>query len=156
VGEQPGNEEDIAGEPFVGPAGKLLDRALAEAGLPRRALFVTNAVKHFKFEPRGKRRLHKRPNNYEIERCKWWNNLERMLVQPKLVVAMGATAVRSLTGKSLTIKALRGKLLPFEDDRKLLVTVHPSSLLRIPDSDDRKAGFESFVADLKLCRPFVA
>src|ERR1043165_1895359 len=99
VGEQPGDKEDLAGKPFVGPAGRVLDRALADAGIPRKETFVTNAVKHFKFEMRGERRLHKRPNAYEIERCKWWNDLERLIVKPQVLVALGATAARSLTGR---------------------------------------------------------
>ena len=151
VGEQPGNDEDLDGHPFVGPAGRILDRAIAEAGLDRTQIFVTNAVKHFKFEPRGKRRLHKRPNAYEIERCKWWNDIERKLVKPELIVALGATAARSLTGKTVTITKLRGQILPFENSSKLLVTIHPSSLLRIPDADDRHREYAGFVSELRLC-----
>ena len=151
VGEQPGNDEDLAGHPFVGPAGRMLDRAIAEAGLDRRAIFVTNAVKHFKFESRGKRRLHKRPNAYEIERCKWWNDIERALVKPKLVVALGATAARSLTGKPVPINRLRGEVLPLDEERKLVVTIHPSALLRIRDSDDKKREFAGLVDDLRFC-----
>lgn len=149
VGEQPGNDEDLAGRPFVGPAGRVLDRAIAEAGLDRKAIFVTNAVKHFKFEIRGKRRLHKRPDSYEIERCKWWNDIERRLVRPQLIVALGATAARSLTGKTVTIQAVRGKLLRAADDEKLVITVHPSSLLRVPGAEDRHRQFQSFVEDLR-------
>ena len=111
VGEQPGDKEDLAGKPFVGPAGKLLDRALADAGIPRDETFVTNAVKHFKFEPRGKRRLHKKPNAYEIERCKWWLDQERAIVQPEVIVALGATAARSLLGRAVTITKLRAETL---------------------------------------------
>jgi len=151
VGEQPGNDEDLDGHPFVGPAGRILDRAISEAGLDRTQIFVTNAVKHFKFEPRGKRRLHKRPNAYEIERCKWWNDIERKLVKPELIVALGATAARSLTGKTVTIIKLRGQILPFENSSKLLVTIHPSSLLRIPDADDRHREYAGFVSELRLC-----
>ncbi len=151
VGEQPGNDEDLAGHPFVGPAGHVLDRALADAGLDRRQIFVTNAVKHFKFEPRGRRRLHKRPNAYEIERCKWWNDIERTLVQPDLVVALGATAARSLTGKTVTIAKVRREVLRLEDGTKLLVTIHPSSLLRIPDPEDKKREYAGLVSDLRLC-----
>lgn len=149
VGEQPGNDEDLAGHPFVGPAGRVLDRAIAEAGLDRKTIFVTNAVKHFKFEIRGKRRLHKRPDSYEIDRCKWWNDLERRLVRPQLIVALGATAARSLTGKTVTIQAVRGKLLKAADDAKLVITVHPSSLLRIPVREDRHRQYDSFVEDLR-------
>jgi DNA polymerase len=151
VGEQPGNDEDLAGHPFVGPAGRLLDRAIADAGLDRRQIFVTNAVKHFKFEPRGKRRLHKRPNAQEIEACKWWNERERALVRPQLVVALGATAARSLMGKTVTIATLRGQVLALEDGAKLLVTIHPSALLRIPDAQDKKREYGGLVADLRHC-----
>jgi DNA polymerase len=151
VGEQPGNDEDLAGHPFIGPAGRMLDRAIAEAGLDRKAIFVTHAVKHFKFEQRGKRRLHKRPNAYEIERCKWWNDIERALVDPKLVVALGATAARSLTGKPVPINRLRGEVLPLDDGHKLVVTIHPSALLRIRDTDDKKRQFIGLVDDLRLC-----
>src|SRR5438105_12427381 len=111
VGEQPGNDEDIAGKPFVGPAGRVLDRALGDAGLDRGKVFVTNAVKHFKFELRGQRRLHKRPNAHEIERCRWWNDLERAIVKPELVVALGATAARSLLDRNVSITSVRGKIL---------------------------------------------
>jgi uracil-DNA glycosylase len=134
VGEQPGDQEDLAGRPFVGPAGRVLDRALAGAGIDRKTVFVTNAVKHFKFEPRGKRRLHKKPNAYEIERCRWWNELERAIVKPALVVALGATAARSLLGRTVSISKVRGEVLTLNDMR-LLVTVHPSYLLRIEDED---------------------
>ena len=151
VGEQPGNDEDLAGHPFIGPAGRMLDRAIAEAGLDRKAIFVTNAVKHFKFEPRGKRRLHKRPNSYEIERCKWWNDIERALVKPDLVVALGATAARSLIGKTVTIAKLRGEVLPLEDGGRLVVTIHPSALLRIRDSEDKKRQYGGLVEDLRHC-----
>ena len=149
VGEQPGDKEDVAGKPFVGPAGRILDRALQDAGIARDKTFVTNAVKHFKHEMRGKRRLHKRPNNYEIERCKIWLDDERKLVQPLAIIALGVTAARSLTGKSVTIAKLRGKPLTLADGTTLFVTVHPSSLLRIDDDDQRHAAYKSFVADLK-------
>src|SRR5688572_16645899 len=150
VGEQPGNDEDLKGHPFVGPAGRMLDRAIADAGLDRRTIFVTNAVKHFKFEPRGKRRLHKRPNTYEIERCRWWNDIERKLVKPELIVALGATAARSLTGRNITITKVRGAVSLLEDGTRLLVTVHPSSLLRIEDSKDRALQYGKFVDDLRV------
>ena len=151
VGEQPGNDEDLSGHPFVGPSGRVLDRAIADAGLDRKAIFVTNAVKHFKFEPRGKRRLHKRPNAYEIERCKWWNDIERALVKPELVVALGATAARSLMGKTVTIGKVRGQVLPLDDGAKLLVTIHPSALLRIEDPQDKKHQYAGLVEDLSHC-----
>jgi uracil-DNA glycosylase len=156
VGEQPGNDEDLAGHPFVGPAGRILDRAIVDAGLDRQSIFVTNAVKHFKFEIRGKRRLHKRPDSYEIERCKWWNDIERRLVKPRLIVALGATAARSLTGKPVTIQAVRGKLLALDDGAKLMITVHPSSLLRIKDRDDRHREYAAFVSDLRRTSGYLA
>ena len=151
VGEQPGNDEDIAGHPFVGPAGRMLDRAILDAGIDRRDVFVTNAVKHFKFEPRGKRRLHKRPNAYEIERCKWWNDLEIRLVQPKVVVALGATAARSLMGRTITIGQVRGAFLPLESGARLMVTIHPSALLRMQDEADKKREYAALVRDLGRC-----
>jgi DNA polymerase len=149
VGEQPGDKEDLAGKPFVGPAGRILDQALADAGIDRKATFVTNAVKHFKHEMRGKRRLHKRPNNYEIERCKIWLDDERRLVKPKAIIALGVTAARSLTGKTATISKLRGKPLDLADGTRLFITVHPSALLRIEDENDKRAAYRQFVADLK-------
>ena len=150
VGEQPGDKEDLAGKPFVGPAGRALDQALADAGIARQQAFVTNAVKHFKHEMRGKRRLHKRPNSYEIERCKIWLDEERKLVKPKAVIALGVTAAHSLIGKTVTISKLRGKPLSLADGTKLFVTVHPSALLRIEDEADKRKAYRQFVADLKL------
>ena len=150
VGEQPGDKEDLAGKPFVGPAGKLLDRALADAWIPRNETFVTNAVKHFKFEPRGKRRLHKKPNAYEIERCKWWLDQERAIVQPEVIVALGATAARSLVGRVVTIGKLRGETLHLADGTRLVVTIHPSALLRTQDEADKRAAYAAFVKDLKV------
>jgi uracil-DNA glycosylase family protein len=138
VGEQPGDKEDLAGKPFVGPAGRILDRALHDAGIAREEAYVTDAVKHFKHEMRGKRRLHKRPNNYEIERCKIWLDLERNLVRPSTIVALGVTAARSLTGHTVTINKMRGKPLDLADGTRFIVTVHPSALLRI--DDDGGAG----------------
>ena len=149
VGEQPGDKEDIAGKPFVGPAGCVLDRALDDAGIVREETFVTNAVKHFKHEMRGKRRLHKRPDNYEIERCKIWLDHERDLVKPSTIIALGVTAARSLTGKTVTIGKIRGKPLDMADGTRLIITVHPSALLRIEDEAERHAAYRSFVADLK-------
>ena len=149
VGEQPGDKEDLAGKPFVGPAGRVLDRALADAGIEREATFVTNAVKHFKHEMRGKRRLHKRPNTDEIERCKIWLDDERRLVKPRAIIALGVTAARALTGKTVTIAKLRGKPLDLADGARLFITVHPSALLRIEDDDDKRAAYQQFVADLK-------
>jgi DNA polymerase len=150
VGEQPGDQEDKAGLPFVGPAGRILDRALAEAGIDRKRVFVTNAVKHFKYEMRGKRRLHKRPNAYEIDRCRWWQDLERAIVKPAVIVALGATAARSLLGRPATIGKVRGQALPLDDGATAFVTVHPSALLRIKDASDKERQYRSFVDDLRL------
>ena len=152
VGEQPGDKEDLAGKPFVGPAGRILDAALKDAGIAREATFVTNAVKHFKHEMRGKRRLHKRPNNYEIERCKIWLDHERELIKPSTIIALGVTAARSLTGKTVTIAKMRRTPVELSDGTKLVVTIHPSALLRIEDDSDKHAAYRDFVADLKAAR----
>jgi uracil-DNA glycosylase family protein len=152
VGEQPGDKEDLAGKPFVGPAGRILDAALKDAGIAREDTFVTNAVKHFKHERRGKRRLHKRPNNYEIERCKIWLERERDLVKPATIIALGVTAARSLTGKTVTIAKMRRTPVELADGTKLVVTIHPSALLRIEDEGDKHAAYRDFVADLKAAR----
>jgi uracil-DNA glycosylase len=149
VGEQPGDKEDLAGKPFVGPAGRILDKALRDAGIARNETFVTNAVKHFKYEVRGKRRLHKRPDNYEIERCKIWLEHERGLVKPSTIIALGVTAARSVTGKTVTIAKMRRSPVDLADGTKLVVTVHPSALLRIEDEKDKHAAYCDFVADLK-------
>jgi DNA polymerase len=149
VGEQPGDKEDLAGKPFVGPAGRLLDQALADAGIPRKQTFVTNAVKHFKFEPRGKRRLHRRPNAYEIARCNWWLEQERAIVKPDVIVALGATAARSLLGRVVTITRLRAETLHLADGTRLVVTIHPSALLRIRADADKRAAYRDFVRDLE-------
>jgi DNA polymerase len=149
VGEQPGDKEDLAGKPFVGPAGQLFDRALGEAGIDRRITYVTNAVKHFKFEPRGQIRLHKKPNSGEIDACRWWLARELALIDPKLVVALGATALQSLAGRVLPITANRGRSVTTADGREVFVTVHPSYLLRVPDETTRHSEFERFVDDLK-------
>jgi uracil-DNA glycosylase len=155
VGEQPGNDEDLAGAPFIGPAGRVLDLALEAAGLDRATIFVTNAVKHFKFVPRGKRRLHQRPNAGEIDACRVWNRAERALVKPALVVALGATALRSLTGKTLSISSMRGRTADLDGGAKLIATIHPSFLLRIRDADDKRKEQARFVADLKRARDFL-
>jgi DNA polymerase len=155
VGEQPGDKEDLAGRPFVGPAGRVLDQALADAGIPRAETFVTNAVKHFKFDMRGKRRLHKRPNTYEIDRCKWWNDLERKIVKPAVVVALGATAARSLIGRTVTITSVRGEPIDLHDGTRLVVTIHPSALLRTEDEADKRAKYREFVKDLKAAAKLV-
>jgi uracil-DNA glycosylase len=149
VGEQPGDKEDLAGRPFVGPAGRILDEALERAGIARQEVFVTNAVKHFKHEMRGKRRLHKRPNAYEIDRCKWWLDQERAIVRPKTIVALGATAARSLFGRVITITKVRGQALVLSDGTAVFVTIHPSALLRIRDRAERQQQFLAFVADLR-------
>jgi uracil-DNA glycosylase family protein len=150
VGEQPGNDEDLRGRPFVGPAGRLLDRAIADAGLDRGEIFITNAVKHFKFEARGKRRLHKRPNLYEIDRCRWWLDLERAIIKPAIIVALGATAARGLIGRTVIISKVRGEILSAEEGR-VIVTMHPSALLRIESEDKRAEAYTRFVEDLRLC-----
>jgi DNA polymerase len=151
VGEQPGDQEDLQGHPFVGPAGKLLARALEAAGIPRDQTFVSNAVKHFKFELRGKRRIHKSPAQREIAACRHWLEDEIALVQPTALVALGSTAARSLLGRAVPVMAERGKWLPRADGREVLVTLHPSALLRV-DSEDREAAFEAFVADLRQAK----
>jgi DNA polymerase len=150
VGEQPGDKEDLAGKPFVGPAGQMLDRALDEAGIDRKKVYVTNAVKHFKFVPRGKIRLHQKPNTTEIKACRPWYERERAVVKPALVVAMGATAAQSVFGKITPINKNRGHLIDLHDGAQALVTVHPSYLLRLPDQDDRAREYQRFVDDLKI------
>jgi len=149
VGEQPGDREDRAGHPFVGPAGLMLDKALDEAGVDRKRAYVTNAVKHFKFEPRGKLRLHKKPNAGEINVCKRWLFSEIDVLQPRLVVALGATAAQSLVGRPVPIGKNRGETLTLANGLRVFVTVHPSSLLRVPDEADRKAAYTHFVEDLR-------
>lgn len=148
VGEAPGDQEDLQGHPFVGPAGAMLDRALAEAGMDRNAVYITNAVKHFKFEPRGKRRLHVKPAAVEIQACHWWLEQELRLVSPKLVIALGATAARALLGRVVTIAQTRGSALPLSDTMDLWVTIHPSFLLRIPDESRKRAEYQRFVQEL--------
>ncbi len=152
VGEQPGDKEDRVGEPFVGPAGQVLDKAIAEAGIERTEVFITNAVKHFKFEIRGKRRLHKKPNAYEIERCRWWIDLERAIIKPRVMVALGATAVRSLMGRTLTIGKIRGRVLEMPDGGQMVATIHPSYILRIEDEHDKRAQYNAFIRDLKAAK----
>jgi uracil-DNA glycosylase family protein len=156
VGEQPGDQEDRAGKPFVGPAGRILDQALAEAGIARKEAFVTNAVKHFKFEQRGKRRLHKRPNAYEIERCRWWLEQERAIVKPLAIVALGATAARSVFGRAVTIKSMRGKPHRLADGTMAFVTIHPSWLLRIEEAAEKEREHRNFVADLRRAAKLLA
>jgi uracil-DNA glycosylase len=154
VGEQPGDQEDLAGHPFVGSAGGMLDRALEDAGIDRQQVYVTNAVKHFKHEPRGKRRIHKKPSDREIEACHPWLENELEQVQPALIVALGATAARALLGRVTPIERNRGKLVPLLGNARLLITVHPSFLLRIPDPY-RAEAYQRFVEDLKLAVPFL-
>ena len=149
VGEQPGDYEDVSGKPFVGPAGKIMDRALEEAGIDRSKVYVTNAVKHFKWEPRGKRRIHQKPNSREIAACRPWLEAELRVVKPKLVVAMGATAAQTIFGPSFRVTRERGKLLSSKLAPRVLATVHPSSLLRQPDEASREREYKLFVADLR-------
>jgi len=150
VGEQPGDNEDLAGKPFIGPAGQVFDRALAAAGIDRAQTYVTNAVKHFKFEARGKRRIHAKPDAGEIEACRWWIEQEQMLVRPKVTVALGATAARSLFGRVVTIGRERGQALRLADGSAAFITVHPSYLLRLQDRAQADQEFTRFVADLAL------
>jgi probable DNA metabolism protein len=150
VGEQPGDKEDLAGKPFVGPAGQMLDRALKEAGIDRNKVYVTNAVKHFKFVPRGKIRLHQKPNTSEIKACHQWYERELAAVRPSLVVALGATAAQSVFGKITPVNKNRGHIVPLADGTDALITVHPSYLLRVPDAEARAREYERFVEDLKI------
>jgi DNA polymerase len=156
VGEQPGDQEDIAGKPFVGPAGKLLDKCLAEAGIEREHTYVTNMVKHFKWEPRGKRRLHEKPNQMEISACKPWLQREIEVVQPKMIVALGATAAQGLLGSSFRVTKQRGTVRRVEGYPPILATVHPSSLLRQTTPEDRERETQRFVADLRKCEEFIS
>jgi uracil-DNA glycosylase len=155
VGEQPGDKEDLAGKPFVGPAGKMLDRALEEVGVDRNKVYVTNAVKHFKFMPRGKFRLHQKPTTPEIKACRQWYERELAMIEPELVVALGATAAQSVFGKITPINKNRGHLIDLEEGRKALVTVHPSYLLRLPDEDAKTREYQRFVEDLKIAATFL-
>jgi DNA polymerase len=152
VGEQPGDQEDLTGRPFVGPAGAVFDAALEKAGIERAQVYVTNAVKHFKFVLRGKRRIHNKPDAGQIEACRWWLDHERGLIKPPLTVALGATAGRALFGKVVTIARLRGEPQELGDGSECWVTVHPSSLLRIPEQDRRREARALFVRDLKRIR----
>jgi len=149
VCEQPGDAEDLAGHPFVGPAGKLLDRALVEAGIDRAVVYVTNVVKHFKWEPRGKRRIHAKPNGAEIAACRPWLETEIALVKPRVVVLLGATAAQALLGRGFKVSQQRGMFVPSPIAPRVTATVHPSSILRAPDDESRRAEMKRFVADLK-------
>lgn len=155
VGEQPGDKEDLAGRPFVGPAGRLLDQCLEAAGVDRDRCYVTNAVKHFKYQMRGKKRLHARPNAGEVQRCAWWLGAELELLRPKLVVALGATAVSSLLGSKVKVMRDRGNILHPEGQFDILVTIHPSALLRIREPDEKERSRASFIRDLKKIRGFL-
>jgi DNA polymerase len=150
VGEQPGDKEDMEGRPFVGPAGALLDKALIEAGIDRKQTYVTNAVKHFKWEPRGKRRIHKKPNSMEIAACRQWLDTEIALVKPDVIVCLGATAAQALLGRDFRVTEKRGQLLPFDAVQNVLATVHPSSILRAPDDESRHREFLRLVEDLRV------
>src|SRR5216110_666177 len=149
VGEQPGDYEDVAGKPFVGPAGKIMDQALEEAGIDRKKVYVTNAVKHFKWEPRGKRRIHKKPNAREIAACRPWLEAELRLVKPKLLVCLGATAAQAILGPTFRVTRERGKVLSSKFAPRVMATVHPSSLLRQPDEASREREYKRFVVDLR-------
>ena len=148
VGEQPGNEEDLSGVPFVGPAGRLLDKALVEAGIDRSTVYVTNAVKHFKWEPRGKRRIHKKPNSTEVAACRPWLEAEIAVVQPEVIVCLGATAAQALLGNKFRVSQQRGQFFQTPLGR-ITATVHPSSILRAPDDQSRHEEMARFIADLK-------
>jgi len=155
VGEQPGDQEDLQGRPFVGPAGQLFDRALAQAGIDRGTVYVTNAVKHFKYEPRGKRRIHQRPNTAEIRACHPWLASELAVVRPRLIVALGATAARALFGRPTPVAKNRGRVIePGVGEIPVLVTVHPSFLLRLPDEAMKAAEYDRFVEDLQRALAF--
>ena len=156
VGEQPGDQEDLAGRPFVGPAGQMLDRALAEAGVPRQETYVTNAVKHFKHELRGKKRIHKTPNAGEVSACRWWLDHERRLVRPRVVVALGATAALSVFGKPTPIGKMRQQAIQLPDQAQGVVTYHPSFLLRVPDAEAKARAYADFVDDLKFAWKLLA
>jgi len=154
VGEQPGDEEDKRGQPFVGPAGRLLDRALEEAGIDRRHVYVTNAVKHFKWEPRGKRRIHQKPNAREIAACHSWLEAELEVVRPRVIVCLGATAAQALLGRDFKVTQRRGEIIE-RDGRTFMATVHPSAVLRSPDDETRHRELARFIIDLKRLARFV-
>lgn len=156
VGEQPGDQEDITGKPFVGPAGRVFDAVLEEAAIDRRKIYVTNAVKHFKFEPRGKRRIHSKPNAGEIQACRWWLDKELELIRPKLIVALGATAAQSLLGQAVPITRLRGQAIEQEDGLRVFLTIHPSFILRIRDSAEKQAERSRFLRDMQAVKALMA
>jgi DNA polymerase len=152
VGEQPGDREDLAGKPFVGPAGRLFDAMLEEAGIDREITYVTNAVKHFKFEPRGKRRIHSKPNAGEVQACRWWIGQELDLIKPDLAVALGATAAQSLIGRVVPVTKERGNVIERDDGLRVFVTVHPSYLLRIREDADKAAEQGRFLEDMRAVK----
>ncbi|RUW60429.1 UdgX family uracil-DNA binding protein [Mesorhizobium sp. M7A.F.Ca.US.008.03.1.1] len=156
VGEQPGDQEDLAGKPFIGPAGKVFDAILDDAGVDRQKVYVTNAVKHFKFEPRGKRRIHSKPNSGEIQACRWWIDQEFELIKPNLAVALGATAAMSLLGKAIPVTKMRGQVIEREDGLRVFITIHPSFILRIREPADKEAERERFLQDMKLVKRLMA
>jgi DNA polymerase len=156
IGEQPGDQEDVIGRPFVGPAGRVLDRAMEEAGIDRRTVYITNAVKHFKFTPRGKRRIHQPPDAGEIQACRFWLDVERVRLQPKLLVLMGASGARAVLGRQVTVTRERGRPIRLPDGQVAFVTVHPSYLLRIPDEDAKAREYAAFVRDLTAIRELMA
>jgi DNA polymerase len=152
VGEQPGNEEDLTGRPFVGPAGKLLDEALAAAGIDRKLIYVTNVVKHFKWEPRGKRRIHKKPNSAEIHACRPWLEAEIAVIKPRIVLCLGATAAQTLLGRDFKVSRQRGEFVESQLAPLVMATVHPSSILRAPDVETRRAEMQRFIKELETVR----
>ena len=156
IGEQPGDEEDRRGRPFVGPAGRLLDRALEEAGIDRSSTYVTNAVKHFKFEERGKRRLHKKPSAGEIKACRPWLEAELSRIKPSVIVCLGATAAQTMFGAQFRLTQHRGQLIPQDWAPKAMATVHPSAILRAPDEEQRREEYKAFVADLTKVKAYLA
>ncbi|WP_027055660.1 UdgX family uracil-DNA binding protein [Mesorhizobium erdmanii] len=156
VGEQPGDQEDLAGKPFVGPAGKVFDAILDDAGVDRQKVYVTNAVKHFKFEPRGKRRIHSKPNAGEVQACRWWIDREFELIKPELAVALGATAALSLLGKAIPVTKMRGQVIEREDGLRVFITIHPSFILRIHEPADKEAERERFLADMREVKRLMA
>jgi len=156
VGEQPGDQEDRAGKPFVGPAGRVFDEALAAAGIDRGAVYVTNAVKHFKWEPRGKRRIHKKPNAMEIAACRPWFDAEVKVLKPEIVVLLGATAAQALLGRTFRVTKQRGEIIPASGDKPvMLATIHPSAILRAPDDDARHEEMRKFIEDLKVAAVYI-
>lgn len=156
VGEQPGDQEDLAGKPFVGPAGKVFDAILDDVGVDRQKVYVTNAVKHFKFEPRGKRRIHSKPNAGEVQACRWWLDRELELIKPNLVVALGATAAQSLLGKAVPVTKMRGEVMKRDDGLRVFITIHPSFILRIREPADKEAERERFLQDMKQVKRLMA